>query len=339
MTIETTEAAILVLCAEDMYVRGSVTPKPDERIGDAGWTVVAHIISRDVILPEFTAAQIEAGAVKKMSLDGPVFYGFLAQRDTDPTEYVAAVRGTDGFAEWAINAKFPLVPYQGVPPVPNAKVEDGFYSIYRNMKIIDLASRTESDVAAGIAEKIGDKARVTVAGHSLGAALATYLSLEVAERVGDRASAVMFASPRPGNTEFAEYYNRKVTGGYRLFNYILDTVTHIPFVIPPDLDYEPLPQQTTITPFSSSADVKVDLYCNHHLVCYMAMLNYDFAEKWMTEHGIQEDKNLFSPCVLGPRRASLNAALAETLALLLEHLDEESLVKTLAERLGWKPGS
>jgi len=150
---------------------------------------------------------------------------------------------------------------------------------------------------------------------------------------------VMFASPRTGNTAFVEHYDGTVKGGYRLINYILDIVTHIPFFVAPDLDYEPLPQPTIITPFSSQADIKVDIYCNHHLVCYMAMLDIKSAEDWLEKHGFQEDMDLFNPCVLGPRRASLNAALAEALALLLEHLDGERLVKTLAERLGWKPGS
>ena len=50
---------------------------------------------------------------------------------------------------------------------------------------------------------------VTVTGHSLGSALATYLTLDVAVGLGDRATACLFASPRTGDAAWVELFDSK----------------------------------------------------------------------------------------------------------------------------------
>ena len=78
----------------------------------------------------------------------------------------------------------------------------------------------------GIASTVG-VGTVTITRHSLGSALATYLTLDVAVKLGDRVTAWLFASPRTGDGAWAKPFDSKVTS-YELYNYILDLVTHVP---------------------------------------------------------------------------------------------------------------
>jgi hypothetical protein len=58
-------------------------------------------------------------------------------------------------------------------------------------------------LGAGLVERIGAGA-VTVIGHSLGSALATYLTYDLAKALKEKVSACLFASPRSGNKTWVE---------------------------------------------------------------------------------------------------------------------------------------
>jgi len=94
---------------EDTYVSavGSLNPPPDQRIVASGWTVVGYLTAQDVLIPAKSAPH------QKLSINGAkrVFFGVLARNDADPTSYVAAIRGTDGFVEWVIDGEFLLIPH------------------------------------------------------------------------------------------------------------------------------------------------------------------------------------------------------------------------------------
>jgi triacylglycerol lipase len=99
------------------------------------------------------------------------------------------------------------------------------------MNLVDLIGNVINSVAAeGIANIAGD-GHVTVAGQSLGSALATYLSLEIAKHPGPRISACLFASPRTGDAAWAALYD-DIVGDCRLFNYVLDVVPFVLFDLP-----------------------------------------------------------------------------------------------------------
>src|SRR5271157_2991560 len=98
------DLGFLVAFAEDMYVQGSTTPQNEPRIAAAGWDVVGHLLAFDSVLPDESG--LPAGAPNLLQPGETVFYGFLARKQTDPTRYAAAVRGTSGFAEWVIDADF-----------------------------------------------------------------------------------------------------------------------------------------------------------------------------------------------------------------------------------------
>ena len=180
----------LVAFAEGMYVDGSTAPHDEPRIAAAGWDVVGHLLAFDSVLLD--AAALPAGALKAVQLGKTVFYGFLARNRAAPARYAAAVRGTSGFSEWVIDAEF--VP-RDAPSSPGAKVEQGFWGIYASMTLVGLDGVPIGAKAAdGIAEVVVGGATVTVCGHSLGSAIATYLSFDVAKLLGNRASACLFAS-------------------------------------------------------------------------------------------------------------------------------------------------
>jgi len=320
MQIEDLDAVkfgLLVMYAEDMYVNGHKLPRDEPRIQQAGWEVVAYITARDSILPP--------GAQMEMS-NNVVFYGFLARKTDDHNAYVAAVRGTSGILEWIIDAEFVPIPYRDVP---DAKVEQGFWGVYDSMNLVQLDGTVIGKAAEKIAETVG-AGHVTVAGHSLGSSLATYLSLETAQRLGTRCSAVLFASPQTGNAAFAALYDSVLEDRYRLFNYVLDVVPYVPFDLPlHHIEYSTLGKPTIITPLTSQADVRLDIGCNHHVICYCAMLAYQYTKDTPKNLG---DEALFK-CVIGPREWSVNAVKAEALALLLQTLHGETLVKELAKGL------
>jgi len=292
----------LVAFAEEMYVPGAVTPHDEPRIAQAGWDVIGHFLAFDSVLPNPSSKQ--AGVPATIQLGQRVFYGFLARNHADPTRYAAAIRGTSGFAEWAIDADFlPLA----LPAPAGATVEKGFWSIYASMTFIDLQGGPIGAKAAdGIATAVG-AGTVTVCGHSLGSAIATYLSFDVAKLMGNRASACLFASPRTGNHAWATAYAAEVST-YRLTNYLLDVVPYVPFDAPPAFQYSTLPGAQILKPSTAQADVKFDIRCNHNLICYCAMIDWADTKRRASAQDIEAWR-----CILGPPAFGLNREL--TLAL------------------------
>jgi triacylglycerol lipase len=296
------DLGFLVVFAEDMYVQGSITPQDEPRIAQAGWEVVGHLLAFDSILPN--ASALPAGVPCTVQLGQIVFYGFLARNHADPTRYAAAIRGTSGFAEWVIDADFlPLA----LPAPAGATVEKGFWSIYASMTLVGLdGAQIGAGAADGIASVVG-AATVTVCGHSLGSALATYLSFDVAKLMGNRASACLFASPRTGDLVWAAAYAAAVST-YRLINYLLDVVPYVPFDAPPAFQYSTLPGAQILLPSTAQADVRFDIRCNHNLICYCAMLDYADTKRRASAQDAEAWR-----CILGPPAFGLNREL--TLAL------------------------
>ena len=308
---EAVKFGFLVMYAEDMYTEGTKIPAIDPRIKEAGWEVIAYLTAQDAILPK--RSSLLPGQKQIIELGVVVFYGFLARKSADPNEYAIAVRGTAGIAEWIIDAEF--LPIAN-PREPGTTVEKGFWDIYESMDLISLDGKVINDDAAkGIAAMVGGTGRVVVAGHSLGAALATYLSLETAKLLGPRLSACLFASPRTGDAAWAALYDKTVSD-YRLFNYVLDVVPYVPFDLPPDIQYSTLSKATVIQPSTAQADVRLDLSCDHHLICYCAMLDYADTKASPMRPIDQQSW----ACVIGPTQISVNAEVAKALAVLVNRL-------------------
>ena len=254
----------LAMIAEDMYAPdGTLSPPVDARIAALGWTVVNYLTAHDALFPPAGAAD------KTLSVDPikRVFFGIVAKSNTDPNSFVAVVRGTEGIIEWIIDAEFLLIPH---PRHPGVKVEQGFWNIYQTMSLADAATgaTTYQNAAEGVTALVGPTGTLVITGHSLGSALATYFTDDLAERMGAKVSACLFASPRTGDTPWANLFAATTAGQYRLFNYILDLVTHVP-----SIGYATLPNAMVIQPATAQAGVRLDILCDHHVICYCSMID------------------------------------------------------------------
>ena len=319
----------LVAFAEGMYVPNSTTPQDGTRVAAAGWDIVGHLIARDSILPEMSS--LGPTDPKALRLGNPVFYGYLARKHSDPASYVAAIRGTNGFAEWVIDADFFL---RDAPSEPGAKVEQGFWSIYDTMTLVGLdGAQIGAKAADGIASVVGEAATVTICGHSLGSAIATYLSFDVAKLLGANAHACLFASPRTGDLAWTTAHATTVTT-CRLMNYILDVVPYVPLDAPPAFQYSPLPSAEIILPLAAQAEVRFDVACDHNLICYCAMIDYADTKARASAQDAASWR-----CIIGPPAFSLNRELTLALAAAAEALgdagrDVLNLVATSAKAKG-----
>jgi triacylglycerol lipase len=299
----------LVAFAEGMYVPGSITPHDEPRVAAAGWDIVGHLIARDSILPD--ASNLPVGAANTVQLGDMVFYGYLARNHADPTRYAAAVRGTNGFAEWVIDADFFL---RDAPSSPGAKVEQGFWSVYDTMTLVGLdGAQIGVKAADGIASAVG-AATVTICGHSLGSAIATYLSFDAAKLVGANASACLFASPRTGDLAWTTAYAATVTT-CRLLNYILDVVPYVPLDAPPAFQYSTLASAEIILPLAAQAEVRFDIVCDHNVICYCAMIDYADTKARASAQDAASWR-----CIVGPPAFSLNRELTLAIATAAEAL-------------------
>jgi hypothetical protein len=192
MPITNAQAAaygLLVAAAEAMFT-GPLTPPAAPGVTAAGWTIVGYITAQDTIL--------RSGPLRMAPK--VVFYGFVAKR-TPPggatpygpmDEFVAVIRGTAGLTEWIEDGLFAAMPYRtpialSGPPDP-VMVEQGFFELYESMTLIDPAGAPLGPLVSGITELIGEAGSIVVVGHSLGAALATYLTLDLVRGLPSGAS-------------------------------------------------------------------------------------------------------------------------------------------------------
>lgn len=185
--------AALVMYAWDMCDRDlhCLSPVPDPRISAAGWEVTAYITGGDKLIRSGNGIRRKVLDVCPQS-DDRVCYGYLAKNGEG--EYIVAIRGTDGAEEWLDD--FDFIPRRPDRPLQGL-VDGGFYGIYSSLQL-NTPDGECRPLAAGTARTVATAA-VTVLGHSLGAALATYLTAELAVLLpASQVSACLFASPKPG---------------------------------------------------------------------------------------------------------------------------------------------
>lgn len=266
---------LTVLCAFDMHALAPalLEPPADARLSP-DWHLRGYLTGFDAIFR--TEAALEMGQ--------RVCYGLLLEASAQPGEFVVAIRGTNGVLEWIEDAIFePILHPLG------GEVEAGFWSIFESMSF-RVPGGKDVPLASGVADAIGE-GMVTVAGHSLGAPLAAYLTLDLAERPGLRVRGRYFASPRPGNSAFADLFDRTVAD-YCVYNYLFDAVPHVPL----GLGYTPLHNLVEIRPSEAQARIGFGFDCSHHLVCYLAELDYSLLD-WKSMPAIDQP---CAACIKGP---------------------------------------
>jgi triacylglycerol lipase len=143
--------------------------------------------------------------------------GFIASSKAD---IFLVFRGTMTPLELLRDFRINLSSY---PYAALGKVHDGFIRVYDEFRtpILDCLKR------------IGRGKRLYIAGHSLGAALATLAAPDISSSTVFKSPAVYtYGSPRVGDRAFADGYNRISRGcSYRIAN-TCDLVVSLPFPVP-----------------------------------------------------------------------------------------------------------
>lgn len=193
-----------------------------------------------------------------------VTYGYLARSAAG--ELVAVIRGTKTILEWLHDAAFLFVPN----PIHSGGglTEDGFTAIYRSLR--SGADPNSAAVISALTSLVGagGVSLVTVTGHSLGAALATLLALDVALNSGAKnLSVYTYASPRVGELFFHHTYDSVAPDTYRIHNRP-DIVPQVP-VFP----YEHVGNDIELVPPFDS--ICRTLECWHSLDTYLWLMDQE----------------------------------------------------------------
>lgn len=191
---------------------------------------------------------------------GWVTIGIVAVNDADPDDLVMAIRGTANAWEWIQDAKFLPIPFSRVPG--GGLTEDGFTDMYNSFSTV--SGDDSKPFVETILGRIPTTATVTIAGHSLGAALATLLAYDLGSNTSLKVVCYTLASPRTGDLTFSHVFNHVVPNTYRIYNR-LDIVPKLP----PPLMYFHVGDETELIPPTT---LKFDLACEHHLTTYFDML-------------------------------------------------------------------
>ncbi len=195
-----------------------------------------------------------------------VCYGLIAQNPSGTDDYVLAIRGTSDVEEWwddFVSMNLVQMPGFGNPNTGYANVGYGFYRIYQTLRVIyplqslapppsDVTPPSESLEAAGSfadqvaaavnrhaaetalpgaprAEAPGAKKSITVAGHSLGSALATlYVAENSVKQLVQTPLLCTLASPRVGDWTFKTTFDKLGIPSWRIVNEP-DVVPRVPF--------------------------------------------------------------------------------------------------------------
>ncbi|MGV8921634.1 MAG: lipase family protein [Pseudomonas sp.] len=283
--------ALLVMYAWDMCDINprQIPPRLDPRIAEAGWTIVGFISGSDDIVVSglrLRSAMLSASTDER----NRVCYGYVAQREG---ECVAVIRGTDGAQEWGDDLVFLMTDH---PHAGAGLVDQGFWDIYRTLQFHGLAGEAPVPITAGIVKATGDSP-LMVLGHSLGSSLATYLTLDL-NLAKCHASACLFASPRTGNQTFVDFFEATVSN-YDVFNYERDLVPTVPKSDVLHLSrYYPLKQAKTIPVDPSGPRISNNPLCNHHLICYTALLDSNLYEQAIADPHCTVDDHQCAACVL-----------------------------------------
>jgi hypothetical protein len=227
----------LVEIAYRLFKPGVLDPTVVSGQLPAGWTLVTELTAIDRV-----ARKTE-----------PEFFGLVVQSAADQSVLIA-IRGTDTFLEWLIDAEFTPRAFQGAPGA--GLVEDGFASVYDTLTCTSTGGNVLS-----LVKQLPAGAKVTIAGHSLGAAVATLVAVDIGANVpGVALTLYTYAPPRVGDATFVKFFDAHVPMNFRVVNRP-DIVPRLP----------PL-----YDPAGTEIDVDSTAYpvVAHRLACYHTLTTY-----------------------------------------------------------------
>jgi hypothetical protein len=211
-----------------------------------------------------------------------VSIGYIAQDETG--NVVIAIRGTHGVHEWIHDVLYEAVPCPFLAEAGHT--EDGFTDMYMSLRV--TAEHESKRLVKFVAEMEFPRPMksLTICGHSLGAALATLLALDLVANTQYKDLALYnFASPRTGDERFAKVFNRMVPKTYRIANG-KDLVTEIPpLFLSHTKRYAHVEATSVLVPHPG---VKEHLLCMHHLSTYTHLMAKE-AGLNLEEYPIREE--------------------------------------------------
>ncbi|KAM7278151.1 hypothetical protein ACFE04_005285 [Oxalis oulophora] len=157
-------------------------------------------------------------------------------------DIVITFRGTVTNPEWIANLMTSLTPARLDPqnPRPNVKVESGFLSLYTSDELNDkfgvesCREQLLSEVWRLLNKYKGEELSITIAGHSMGGALALLLAYDIAElgfkKDGLGLTVFSFGGPRVGNLGFKKRCEELGVKILRIVN-VNDPITKMPGVL------------------------------------------------------------------------------------------------------------
>ncbi|MGO4292084.1 lipase family protein [Chitinophaga sp. RAB17] len=172
--------------------------------------------------------------IQMMEDTGLVYYGFIAQNKSTK-DYVITFRGTETLSE-LFSDEF-IVPTSFSEFNNNSQVPSGFYNLFKSGVVTSLPhdpnkiSTPLLTVAANPVSIMPDAQNVqtVVAGHSLGATLATYFAavVTVGQYKDIDLSLYTYASPMTGDKTFSDTFNSNIGRSQRVYN-VPDNVPNLP---------------------------------------------------------------------------------------------------------------
>lgn len=248
--------AHLVNDAYNLYQanKHNTNPKPPQNL-TPGWNLIANLTVDAV-----------AGLI-----DNKELMGFLVQSQSDPSHIGIVYRGTDSLMDWLEDFEFRKVPFTDIPN--GGHTEHGFTQLYRSVLVehpgdADVPPQTLNDFLASLHMEPWNAARVTVTGHSLGAALAILTAAGLAVSKPELPLEIYsFAAPRVGDHTFAATYNALVPNSYRIYNKP-DLVPHVPISL---LGYEQVDAGVEIDSHDDP-NIKRNIIAYHSILTYIDVL-------------------------------------------------------------------
>ena len=235
------ELGRFTLAAYDLFAADD----PPDFVPPASYQLISKIYADDLTdnLPDFKV------------------FGFVAQSGSD---VVVAIRGTEGVLEWLMNAHFIPVSF---PFLAAGRTEQGFTNFYSTLRTgPDVAQPRVIDALRSLIAG-GTVQTLRITGHSLGAALATLLAIDVSGNdVFASPTVYTFASPRVGDKVFAGTYDNLVPDSWRVSNHN-DIVPHLPPLLAGYVHVD------AEFPINSDAGSKHTVPCWHALLTYLNTLD------------------------------------------------------------------
>ena len=260
------------MMAEEALATGG---RADPRLAP-NWRVRGVVTGQDTVLVRGSPFRLDAGRV---------FYAWLLESATVAKTYALLIRGTGTFIEWLIDAEF--LPRKAHPVA--GEVEIGFWDLYETLRYIPAGTQEELPLSA-IAREVGS-GWLTVAGHSLGAALATFVAFDLAAELGAHLQGFFIASPRPGDGAFAKAFADRVPRHLMLRN-VKDIVPDVPF----GFGYRSVPNVVELSATDSGVELTGGLAGQHHALVY-GMLCDPTLYTWFTPMAAEAE---FVKCITRP---------------------------------------